>query len=141
MELVEIKTLIDITNTRVVRLNQGSQLELDQNRNFITLVQCAELRSVIHYDVRPICETVDINDIGFGSAYRGQHCVWSFHFSPDRSRVYESNNEPLGFLINDLQGVPIIKKLTETINIDKAVFELKDNRYKNTIIMALSGTH
>ena len=140
MDIIEIKTLIDITNTKVNRPNQGTQLEVDQQRNFVTLNQCVELRSVVFYNNKPSCETVDVKDLGFGSVYKGKHKIWTFIFNPDREGVYrdDSGNE-IGFLLEDVHGVPVIKNLTETVNIDKAIFDLKDSKFKNTIITALPG--
>lgn len=140
MQIIEIQTLVDITNTRVIRPNQGTQLQLDQQRNFITLMQCIEIRSIVSYDSRPASETFDIKDMGFGSAYKGKHTVWTFRITPDREGVYtDDRNDPVGELVNDLNQVPFTKNLLETINIDKAIFDLKDNQYKNTIIKALKG--
>lgn len=140
MQIIEIQTLVDITNTRVIRPNQGTQLQLDQQRNFITLMQCIEIRSIVSYDSRPAFETLDIKDMGFGSAYKGKHTVWTFRITPDREGVYtDDKNDPVGELVNDLNQVPFTKNLLETINIDKAIFDLKDNQYKNTIIKALKG--
>jgi hypothetical protein len=137
---IKIVTLIDITKTRVIRPNQGSQLELDQNRNFITLLQCAEMRSVISYDKSPTVEEVDIKDLGFGTAYKGIHRVWTFWFKPDREFVYsDSKSNEIGLLIDDLDGVPMIKNLAETINIEKAMFDLKSISTKNTLITAHQG--
>jgi hypothetical protein len=137
MQIIEIKTLIDITDTKVVRLNQGTQLEHDQYRNFVTLKQCVEIRSIISYDTGPILEVNDIKDMGFGTKYKGKHAVWTFRFSPDRSGVYVSGDNELGSLIEDVNGVPIIQKLSETINIEQAIFELHNPSTKNTIIKAL----
>ena len=68
MQIIEIKTLVDITNTKVTRLNQGTQLELDQCRNFITLLQCVELRSIVSYDSSPQHEAVDVKGMGLKDA-------------------------------------------------------------------------
>ena len=140
MSTIEIRTLIDITRTNVSRANQGSSLELDQHRNFTTLIQCAEIRSIVMFDSNPTVEKVDIKGMGFGSAYKGKQNVWTFTFTfdPDRQDVYGSGND-LAFLIDDLHQVPVIKNLTETVNIDKAVFDCKDNQYKNILIKAISG--
>lgn len=140
MEIIEIITLIDITRTGVTRSNQGTQLELDQHRNFTTLTQCIELRSIVHYESGPQAEKVDIKSLGFGTAYKGKQMVWTFRFTPDRSGVYQDQSgDNLAFLVNDLHQVPIIKNLTETVNIEKAIFDIKDGQYKNTIIKALPG--
>lgn len=141
MELIEISTLVDITNTKVIRLNQGSQLEVDQNRNFITLKQCAEIRSVILFDGSPTVEEVDLKGLGFGTNYKGKHKVWTFVFSPDQPDVYSDlNGNSVAELVNDLHNVPIIKNLTESVNISKAIFDCKDPTNKNIIIKALQGT-
>jgi hypothetical protein len=140
MQIIEIQTLIDITNTKVTRLNQGTQQQLDQNRNFITMMQCIEIRSVVQYDTPPQTETVDIKSLGFGTVYKGKQTVWTFRITPDRVGVWnDEDGDEIGELINDLHEVPVIKNLEETINIDKAVFDCKDSRFKNTIIKALKG--
>lgn len=140
MQTIEIKTLIDITKTGVIRNNQGTPLELDQQRNFITLNQCIELRSIISYDIDPTSETIDIKNLGFGTEYKGKQKVWTFVFRPDRDHAYmdEHGRDP-AILVEDLHQVPVIKKLTETVNIDKAIFDLRDLQFKNTIIKATPG--
>lgn len=139
MQTIEIKTLVDITNTNVARPNQGTPLKHDQFRNFVTLKQCAEIRSNILYDFSPDMHIVDVKDLGFGSKYKGKHAVWTFRFSPERAGVYVNDHGEIGCLLEDVQGVPFIEKLTETINIEKAIFELIDGSSKNTIIKAIKG--
>ena len=136
MDIIEIKTLIDITNTRVIRLNQGSQLEIDQQRNFITLMQCIEIRSIVSYDMPPLLEkNQDLKKFKFGSIYKGKHSIWTFRFSTDRESIYYDDlGNPLGCLVEDLHEVPIIKNLTETVNIDKSIFDCKDPLFTNTIV-------
>lgn len=140
MENIEIKTLVDITNTKIVRPNQGPALEYDQYRNFTTLMQCVGLRCIITYDYTPRVEEIDIKGMGFGSAYKGKHRVWTFTFKPDRVNAYDDDGNPIGLLVHDLHEVPVIKSLTESINIDRAVFFTYESQYKNTIITAHLGT-
>ena len=141
MDVIEIQTLVDITNTKVVRPNQGTPLEYDQNRHFITFIQCVELRSIITYSNPPTVESIDITGMGFGTEYTGQHNVWTFRFMPDRIGVYTIDNRgSAGALIDDLDSVPIIKNLNETINIAKAIFDSTSITTKNTIIKAHLGT-
>lgn len=140
MQVIEIQTLIDITNTKVNRPRTGLELQHDQFKNFSTLKQCIELRSNITYETSPTVELKELKDQGFGTNFKGKHQVWTFRFSPERSGVYEENFNEIGALLGDVQGVPVIQKLTETINMDKAIFELKDPKTKNTIIKAISGT-
>jgi hypothetical protein len=140
MAIIEVRTLIDITQTNVVRLTQGSQLELDQNRNFITLKQCIELRSIVDFDHGPIREHLDVENLEFGTNFKGLHNVWTFYFTPDREDVYrDDEGNSIGFLLEDLHAIPIIKNLTETINIGTAIFDIKDFKAKNTTIKALQA--
>lgn len=139
--VIEICTLIDITRTGVTRPSQGTQLEIDQHRNFITLSQCTELRSIVSYNNPPTASIIDIKGMGFGTNYKGKNKVWRFQFIPDRIGVYrDREGDDIGLLLSDLHAVPVIKKLTETINIDVAIFDLKDSKTKNTFITALPGT-
>lgn len=141
MQTIEIQTLVDITDTKVARPNQGTPLQHDQFRNFTTLRQCVEIRSIISYDSSPTIETKDLKDLGFGSNFKGKHKVWTFRFYPDRSGAYVEGNNEVGALLDDVNSVPVIQKLTETINMDTAMFELKDAATKNTIIKAIQGTN
>jgi hypothetical protein len=139
MDIIEIKTLVDITKTGVFRLNQGSQLELDQNRNFTTLLQCLELRSIVGFGNDPATSTNDLKTSKFGSNFKGKHQVWTFEFNPDRTGAYlDDENNYVGNLIRDLDQVPIIKNLTETININRAVFDLTSDKDRNTIVIVKS---
>ena len=141
MEVIEIQTLIDITKTKAVRPNQGSQLEYDQNRNFMTLCQCIEIRSIMEYDSPPTVDNIDVKGLGFGSEYKGKHRVWTFRFRPDRVGVYidEAGNK-VGSLLDDLDQVPVIKNLTETVNIDRAMFNCKDASSKNVVVRTVDGS-
>lgn len=134
MQTVEIKTLVDITKIRTLRSGQGTSTEVDQYKNFTTLLQCIELRSIISYDLNPQAEIVDIKGMGFGSKYKGKHKVWTFKVATDRDDVYLDRDNPIGKLLEDIDAVPIIKSLTETINIDKAIFDCKDLTNKNTLV-------
>ena len=131
MNVVEIKTLIDITSTGVGRPNQGTQLELNQERNWVTLNQCLGIRSLIKYYSKPTVEAVDVKGMGFGKKFTGKHNVWTFRFETDQDAVYGENCE---LLVDDLDAVPVIKNLAETINIDIAVFDTSSTDFKNTII-------
>lgn len=134
MQIIEIKTLVDITDTNVNRPRTGFEKEHDQYKNFTTLKQCVEIRSNIIYDAKPTVETMDVKDLGFGSKFKGKQQVWTFRFSPDRSGVYLEGNNQVGTLYYDINGVPVIQNLTETIKMDVSVFELLDPASKNTII-------
>ena len=139
MQFIEVKTLVDVTDTKVNRPRDGLQVEHDQYRNFTTLKQCLEIRSNIIFESSPSVETVDVKDLEFGSKYKGKHQIWTFRFSPERSGAYTEGNNEVASLTDDIHSVPVIKNLKETINMDTAIFDLKDPANKNTIIKAISG--
>jgi hypothetical protein len=140
MQVIEIQTLVDITESKTIRPNQGSILEQGQYKNFVTLKQCLELRANIQYETPAQIEKKDIKDLGFGTKFKGKHNVWTFRFTPERTSAYATTDDEIGCLYDDINQVPVIKNLTETINIEKAIFELKDVAAKNTIVKALQGT-
>jgi hypothetical protein len=134
METIIIKTLVDITNSGVSRPRPGADREFGQHRNWITLLQCIGLRSIIEYRSNPSVEVLDLKDLKFGKKHKGKHKVWTFEFSTDRSAPFRTDQGPLDLLINDLHQVPVLEKLDETINMTKAVFDLNDDAYRNTIV-------
>ena len=137
MEVIQIKTLVDITNSNVRRINQGTQLELDQFRNWTTLLQCIGMRAIIEYDYPPKVEQIKVDGLGFGTKYKGLHNVWTFTFRPDRENAFAKDDNNISLLLEDLDLVPVIINLTETINIQQAVFSLNDTRYTNTVVKAI----
>ena len=118
-----------------MRPNQGLQRQMDQQKNFTTLQQCLELRSIIEFTQLPCCNQIDIDGMEFGSVYAGQHNVWTVAFDTDRDDVYtDASGDKIGLLIDDIHGVPIITNLDETINIIKAVFDCRDAASCNTLV-------
>ena len=134
MEVIEIQTLVDITNTGVKRANQGTDVEFNQYKNWVTLNQCIELRSIISYESNPVAEEQDLKGLGFGSNYKGKHQVWKFRFYPDRNGAFKLEDDPVKLLIDSLDGVPFVKNLNESVNIDKAAFDCQNKATKNIII-------
>jgi hypothetical protein len=134
MEIITIKTLVDITNSGINRPKMGAEKEFNQHRNWTTLLQCIGLRSIINYDSKPACDQDDIKNLGFGKKYKGKHKIWTFTFTTDRSSSYFEEDNPIGLLIKDLDQVPVLKNCDETINMSKAVFDLLDDSSRNTIV-------
>lgn len=138
MESIEIRTLIDITKPlKVMRSGQGNPLEQLQYKNWITLQQCIGLRSITMYDSSPQVEMVDVTGTGFGSKHNGIQRVWTFVFYTDRTRPYETDDGNLvGLLLPDLHLVPIISKLSETVDLQTPVIDLHSEEWKNTVVTA-----
>ena len=141
MEIIQIKTLIDITCTNVKRPNQGNTQQFDQHKNWVTLGQCIEMRSIFSYPDKPCVEEIDVKGLGFGTEYKGKHRVWTWDFFPDRELQFNKDGDPTGLLVDVLHEVPVIRNLTETINIKRAVFDCKNIDSKNTIIKLISGSY
>lgn len=137
MQIIEIRTLVDITNTDVRRINQGTQLQLDQFRNWTTLMQTIGLRAIIEYDRDPAVEQTDVKGLGFGTEFKGKHLIWTFQFRPDRADAFAGKKDSIELLREDLNKIPVIINLSETINIQQPVFELDDVQYRNTVVRAL----
>lgn len=137
MEKIKIQTLIDITNSNVIRNIPGKEKELNQYKNWTTLLQCVGLRCNITYDKDPTLEEIDIKSLGFGSKFKGKHKVWSFVFEPDRDHSYIEDNDPVALLRADFDKVPIFQNLDETINIPKATFDSFDPAQKNIIVQMI----
>lgn len=137
MEVIEVKTLIDITNTNVRRINQGTQEELNQFKNWTTLLQTIGMRAIIDYDKDPKCKTVDVKDLGFGDDFKGVHRVWTFQFRLDRGDAFAKDGDPIKLLKDDLDKIPVITNLSETINITQPVFELKNLKLTNTVVQVI----
>ena len=139
MDVIEIKTLIDITNTEVRRINQGTQIELDQFRNWTTLLQCIGMRAIMTYDKNPVSEPEYVANLGFGTEYKGVHKIWTFRFRPDREGTFAD----ISLLKADLDQVPIILNLSDSINLKdlintpRAVFNVSDKKYINTVVKAI----
>jgi hypothetical protein len=140
MDRYEIITLVDITNTGAHRPQHATEHVHNQYRNWITLTQCIGLRSIIHYDENPTSGIENVESFKFGKTFKGPQRIWRFIFGSDRSNAYTDDAEnPIGLLIADLDDVPIIKNLDETVNINKAVLNITDPQHKNTIVRAYMG--
>lgn len=120
----QLSTLIDITKTDARR---GDDLrEQLQQQNFYTALQTISLRANPTIEQIPQKETVQIENLGFGSEYTGKHEVWSWQFSFEQA---DSHN--IEFLVKDFNLVPVILDLDETVILKDAVFITKDLQFKN----------
>lgn len=135
MQRIKIQTLIDVTCSSAKRPGQGDSTEINQYRNYTTLLQAIGLRANITFEEPPICSVQKLNGKKFGTEYDGkEHAVWTFEFTTDRDDVYDDGNDDLSLLKEDLHNVPVVKNLKETINTDKSVFDLKSVKYRNTFV-------
>ena len=117
MAKIEIKTRIDITNTNVRHKDQGTEKQLNQNRNYTTFLQVFGLRSVFNIVKEPVKEN------GF----------WTMIIDTDRDDVFMADNDPVGFLKQDLDSVPVITGLDEEIKIKQSLI-VTSGKTPNTIV-------
>ena len=127
MEKYRITTLVDITRTGITRMEAGS-FKYSQHSNFNSLVQAINLRGMISNDIGPKIEEGRLPEPWTGKA---KH--WIYEFEVERNEVYATLDHPYGLLIDDLDGVPIIDKLNNTVDFDIPVFRTKGKDF-NTII-------
>jgi hypothetical protein len=131
-------TLVDITQTGVIRDHAGKELERNQQRNWETVLQCIGLRAQpidIHVLHDPV-ESADLANYEFGEMYKGKHRVWVFHFVVEHPGVFAKEDDPLYFLDQSFDEVPIITFLTETARFILPIFHtsgpIKNIYFKNT---------
>jgi hypothetical protein len=106
-------TLVDITETMMIRDLDGKELERNQQRNWETVLQCIGLRAQPQNMAWRVDE-VSLEKYEFGDLYKGIHKVWSFAFTTDYPGVFDDGKDPIGLLESDFDEVPVVTYLTET---------------------------
>ena len=109
-------SLVDITETGVIRDHAGQELERNQQRNWETVLQCIGLRAQpmnIRKYTAPDLMT-DLTGYKFGEMYTGKHKVWNFKFSIEHEGVFARDDDALYFLNESFNEVPVITFLSET---------------------------
>ena len=114
-------TLVDITNTGVTRDRGTQELERNQQRNWETIIQCIGLRA---QPMSLIQQVVDANleNYEFGEMYTGNHRVWSFAFTVEHESVFHKIDDPLYYLNESFDQVPVITYLSETAKFMLPIF-------------------
>ena len=118
-------TLFDITQTHVLNRNKpvGDDIGLwtqqrNSQANFDTILQCIglranpEIRKYPHkkYKTRPL-------EFGFLIDEDTDLWYWKFEFTVSQLSVYDNENDPLGYLIQDCHEVPMLTCGTEAIDL------------------------
>lgn len=108
MTRFNIITTVDITVTNPDR-DETDQVRIGQQQNFNSLVQGIGIRSNLTYDREPQRIETD------GEA------KWYWTFEVESVDVFRKGDDPAGLLLDDLQGIPIIRNLTNTATLTKPV--------------------
>lgn len=131
MERYKITTLVDITKTNPSRDAKDPKL-LGKRSNFNSLLQTLNIRSNIFYDKDPLVERGRLPD-----PWEGKGSYWIFEFETERDDVYKDFNDQAGLLKTDLDGVPIIDNLDNTVDFKLPVFKTIGSDI-NTVIEIIS---
>ena len=113
-------TTVDITNTGQYRHEPGKETDRWKEQNFQTLLQTIGLRTNITFRRSPDMVQVGGKQLGFDTDNLVR--AWRFDFSTEREGFFEKNNNPVGGLVEDFDGVPYIAGLDESMEQNYAVF-------------------
>jgi hypothetical protein len=117
MPRYQIVTLVDITRTNPTRSETDQHL-LGQQANFNTLLQSIGLRSNVEWSIDPV---ESAGSLPF--PLEGKANYWTWTFEVEREEVFTKDEDPVGLLLDDLHGVPIIGQLNNSVDIDPPVFQ------------------
>ena len=131
--MIRCHTLIDITPTGFTRKPKTPEdiIRRNQQRNYETFIQLISLRSQPTIEHLPVkLEDIKIEEHIFGSYYMPSlfpYTIWSFDFSSDQLNSYSDEKSPVGSLIQDFNGIPIIDNLSETAKINNTINTLGEH--------------
>jgi hypothetical protein len=127
-------TLVDITNTGIIKYSVADEHQRNQQRNWETVVQLLGLRTQL-LRIKPTgILHKDLNSYNFGSNYTGEHKIWVFEFDVEFQDIYKVGNNDFQILIDDFTQIPIITNLDETSSFSLPIFyssETDKNIYFN----------
>ena len=134
---VEVKTLVDITETKKNKHNCPDKLLVLQQANFNTFFQTLSLRFNPYYDASPVLARKELTEEdGFGSEYKGMNNVWTFMFRLETAVA----GLDIEAIKDDFDLVPIIKNLNESIVINTSAFRTKDKQSTNIVFNRVDNT-
>ena len=116
MARFQIITLVDITQTNPHRSETDQHL-LSQQANFNSLIQAIGLRSNVVWLSSPKERNGALpRDID------GKAVYWTWTFDVERDDVFLRDGNSVALLIDDLNGVPVIPNLNNSVDLDPACF-------------------
>ena len=113
-------TTVDITNTGQYRTEPGKEADRWKEQNFQTVLQTLGMRANISFNKSP--KVIEISGNVFGFNTTNIIRVWQFEFNTERENFFKSDNNPIGYLIEDFDGVPYISGLDESMEQNYDVF-------------------
>lgn len=107
-------TLVDITMTGATRDIPGNELVRNQQRNWETVLQVLSLRAQPYVITPPrLLVSHESSAAFFGSLYETPYHFWACRFQTEYPEAYGDAENPVKFLLEDFEQVPIITGLTE----------------------------
>jgi hypothetical protein len=126
----KLYTTVDITSTGQYRAEVGKETSRWKEQNFQTVLQTLGIRANISYRNKPVMTTVKGSLIGFNTDELIH--VWRFDFNTEQNYLFEANDNPVGYLLADFDGVPFIAGLDESMTQNFNVF-VTDSDSRNII--------
>lgn len=123
MPRYNIKTTVDITVTNPTR-DETDQIKVAQQGNFNSLVQGIGLRANIDWDTDPVLKEED------GVNY------WHWSFKVEQNFIWTVDNDDLALLNSDLNNIPVINNLTNSVDHKPAAFRTSGDNKNLWIISA-----
>ena len=120
MARYEIITLIDITRSNATR-SETDKVKIGQQANFNSLIQAIGLRANVSWHTDP-----KMTNGTLPSPFKGKAAYWIWQFETERTDEFLKDDDPVGFLLDDLHGVPVVPLLNNTADIDPACFLTKN---------------
>ena len=116
MPRYKIVTLVDITRSNPSR-QESDRVKIGQQSNFNSLVQAIGLRSNVTWQNDPQERSGRLPE-----PFDGRGTYWDWDFEVEQEQIFEKDNDPVGLLKEDINGVPVVTDLKESSEINPAVF-------------------
>jgi len=128
MARYKIITVVDITRSQPNK-SELDKIKIGQQANFNSLIQAIGLRSNITWNQDPQQHTGRLP-----SPLEGKANHWIWEFDAEREDVFLKDGDSAGLLKEDLQGVPVINQLNNSIDLNPAIFKTIGDRINTHVI-------
>jgi len=113
-------TTVDITNTKQYRNEIGKEEDRWREQNFQTILQTLGMRANVLFDAPP--KLIQVNGSVYGFKTTNTINVWAFKFETERDFLFESEGDPVGYLLDDFELIPYISGLDECMTQNYDIF-------------------
>ncbi len=128
----KLYTTVDITNTGQYRTELGKEQLRWKEQNFQTILQTLGIRANVSFTEKPVVSEMRGSLVGFNTDEIVR--VWRFDFNTEREFLFEKDNNPIGLMLEDFEGIPYISGLDECMEQNYNVF-VTDGAARNIIFV------